>query len=149
MLAGPKAEGAVAAGPWFALVFGRGRVLGAWPAEGFGDEQIDEACLFLLGACSCQVKRLNPGWDLLLNADWNEKLQAIGYPVAAAETAPAPAPKPPEPAVETVTIAPATPAPAPTPAPSIGNLTAPSSLVALSFLVLGGGLAGWFLLRKP
>jgi hypothetical protein len=80
MLAGPNHDMENANGPWLALVFGRGRVLGAWPAEGFGDEQTDEACLFLLGACSCQVKRMNPGWDLLLHADWNESLQAIGFP---------------------------------------------------------------------
>ena len=80
MLAGPKHETAPASGPWLALVFGRGRVLGAWPAEGFGDEQIDEACLFLLGACSCQVKRMNPGWDLLLNVAWDNALQAMGFP---------------------------------------------------------------------
>ena len=142
MLAGPK--GAPAA-PWFALVFGRGRVLGAWSAEGFGDEQIDEACLFLLGACSCQVKRMNPGWDLLLNVDWDEKLQAMGFPVAAAE-----APKKePAPAVEAVTIAPTTPMPAPTPAASLRNLAAPSSIIAITFLLLGGAVSAWFLRRKP
>jgi len=84
MLAGPKHETAPSDGPWLALVFGRGRVLGAWPAEGFGDEQIDEASLFLLGACSCQVKRMNPGWDLLLNANWDEALQAMGFPQSSA-----------------------------------------------------------------
>jgi hypothetical protein len=79
MLAGPKHDTPPSTGPWLALVFGRGRVLGAWPAEGFGNEQIDEASLFLLGACSCQVKRMNPGWDLLLNANWDEALQAMGF----------------------------------------------------------------------
>jgi len=79
MLAGPKSGLASSREPWVAAVFGRGRVLGAWPAKGFGDEQIEEVCLFLLGACSCQVKKLNPGWDLLLHADWDEQLRAIGY----------------------------------------------------------------------
>lgn len=78
-LAGPKSGLAATREPWVAAVFGRGRVLGAWPAKGFGDEQIEEVSLFLLGACSCQVKRLNPGWDLLLHADWDEQLRAIGY----------------------------------------------------------------------
>ncbi len=140
MLAGPKGA---PASPWLALVFGRGRVLGAWPAEGFGDEQIDEACLFLLGACSCEVKRMNPGWDLLLDADWDEKLRAIGYPVAAETT-----PKAVEPVVETMTIAPSAPAVLP-PADAIWpNFTSPAVPAALAFLALGGGLAGWFLLRK-
>lgn len=82
MLAGPKSGLATTREPWVAAVFGRGRVLGAWPAKGFGDEQIEEVCLFLLGACSCQVKNLNPGWDLLLHGDWDEQLRAIGYQVA-------------------------------------------------------------------
>jgi hypothetical protein len=83
VLAGPKSGLAGTKEPWIAAVFGRGRVLGAWPAKGFGDEQIEEVCLFLLGACSCQVKNLNPGWDLLLRVDWDEELRAIGYPAAA------------------------------------------------------------------
>jgi hypothetical protein len=77
-LAGPQSGLAATNHPWFAAVFGRGRVLGAWPAADFGTEQIDEICIFLSGACSCQVKRQNPGWDLLLKVDWEERLRAIG-----------------------------------------------------------------------
>lgn len=75
MLAGPKPAAELATGSWLAAVFGRGRVLGAWPAADFGDAEIEEACLFLLGACSCQVKRQNPGWDLLMNVNWDQELQ--------------------------------------------------------------------------
>lgn len=158
MLAGPK--GAPAA-PWFGLVFGRGRTLGAWAAEGFGDEQIDEACLFLLGACSCEVKRMNPGWDLLLNADWNEKLQAIGFPTAAtveeerpgepgkAPTARGDARPPATATPETVTISPAAAPALLSPDAVWPNFNSPLMLGAVALLVLGGGLAGWFFLRKP
>ncbi len=148
MLAGPKNDDGVSAGPWFALVFGRGRALGAWPAEGFGDEQIDEACLFLLGACSCQVKRMNPGWDLLLNHDWTESLQAIGFPTAAkAEEAPAAAApaKPAAPKPETVTI---TAAPSANPTPTSG---APGRRIAIAsglLLLLGSALV-WRTIRRP
>lgn len=76
MLAGPKPDAALQSGPWISAVFGRGRALGAWPAERFGDEQIDEVSGFLLGACSCEVKRMNPGWDLLMRADWDAELAA-------------------------------------------------------------------------
>src|SRR5207249_671160 len=86
MLAGPKGAAALRDGPWFATVFGRGRVLGAWPAADFGDEQTDEICMFLLGACSCQVKRENPGWDLLLAADWDGELHAMGLPQSGSPT---------------------------------------------------------------
>lgn len=148
MLSGPKTEAAVSAGPWFALVFGRGRVLGAWPAQGFGDEQIDEACLFLLGACSCQVKRLNPGWDLLLNADWNEALRAIGYPSAetAAAQTPAPEPKnaePPKPETVTLTAA------APPPVAPASSRTSPLAIAAGVLLVLGSALAWRTMRRQP
>lgn len=76
MLAGAKSSKEMQQGAWLAAVFGRGRVLGAWPVNGFGDEQVEEVCVFLLGACSCQVKNLNPGWDILLNVDWDAGLQA-------------------------------------------------------------------------
>jgi hypothetical protein len=42
-------------------VFGRGRALYAVVGPGINDENIDEACSFLTGPCSCQVKELNPG----------------------------------------------------------------------------------------
>lgn len=91
-LAGPHAELAKANGPWFAAVFGRGRVLGAWSAADFGNEQIDEICIFLAGACSCQVKRQNPGWDLLLRIDWEEQLRAIGHSRETSESSASAAP---------------------------------------------------------
>jgi hypothetical protein len=91
MLAGPKPAAELATGPWLAAVFGRGRVLGAWPAADFGDPEIEEACLFLLGACSCQVKRQNPGWDMLMNVNWTEELRAAAEKASGAATATTPA----------------------------------------------------------
>ena len=157
MLAGPNHDMENANGPWLALVFGRGRVLGAWAAEGFGDEQIDEACLFLLGACSCEVKRMNPGWDLVVNVDWNESLHAMGLPpppptalqkpgVIATEPGAAKpdGPKPETAKPETVTIA---AAPAPVPAQKISLPPAP--IVAGVLLVLGSALAWRTIRRRP
>jgi len=153
MLAGPKHETTPSNGPWLALVFGRGRVLGAWPAEGFGDEQIDEACMFLLGACSCQVKRMNPGWDLLLNVDWDGALQAIGFPKN--DTPPTVVSPVPEVSqvsnavtvdaakIETVTIAAASPIATP-PAHGTGAAT---GLAAAALLVLGSALA-WRTMKR-
>jgi hypothetical protein len=65
--------------PFAAPVFGRGRVLGAWKADDLDDAGIDEVSLFLLGACSCRVKTLNPGWDLLMDVDWDAKLMEQGF----------------------------------------------------------------------
>lgn len=37
-------------------------------------EAIGSAGAFLTGACSCQVKEMNPGVNLLLAADWEALL---------------------------------------------------------------------------
>ena len=52
-------------------VFGRGRLLYAIAGAGINREVLAEACAFLTGACSCEVKAQNPGVDLLLLADWS------------------------------------------------------------------------------
>ncbi len=39
--------------------------------KGINAETIQDAAKFLCGACSCLVKRLNPGVDLLMAADWD------------------------------------------------------------------------------
>jgi len=76
MLAGPQGELLEKEEPFGGVVFGRGRVLGAWPAGELNEEGIDEVSLFLLGACSCRVKFQNPGWDLGIALDWDEALLA-------------------------------------------------------------------------
>ncbi len=76
MLAGPGSDFLEKEEPFAAVVFGRGRVLGSWPAGELDEEGIDEVSLFLLGACSCRVKFQNPGWDLALALDWDEALLA-------------------------------------------------------------------------
>jgi len=54
-------------------VYGRGRVLYALIGKGINPDVIGEACEFLVGPCSCQVKDLNPGsTDLLLAASWGD-----------------------------------------------------------------------------
>lgn len=93
MLAGPKGGGLLNSGaPFAAVVFGRGRVFGAWPAEELTDERLDQTNLFATRACSCEVKSLNPGWDLLMNVDWDAELRKVHEarkaPPAAALTEP-------------------------------------------------------------
>jgi len=72
-------------------VFGRGRVLGGLMMEGARGEQIAQGARFICGACSCQVKAMNPGFDMLLAADWQNILDggklrepAMGVPDSAA-----------------------------------------------------------------
>ena len=51
-------------------VFGRGRVLYALVGAGVNAENVRHTLDFLVGGCSCTIKRENPGVDLLLTADW-------------------------------------------------------------------------------
>lgn len=80
-------------------VFGRGRAL--WPLVGAGinADNLRESSTFVTGACSCQVKEQNPGFDLLMNVDWRQALpwatevpvdQSSGTSTEVAETIPIP-----------------------------------------------------------
>jgi hypothetical protein len=51
-------------------VFGRGRALLPLIGAGITADNVVESATFLVGACSCEVKDLNPGFDLLLAANW-------------------------------------------------------------------------------
>lgn len=120
MLAGP--EDLVQSGlhSFAAAVFGRGRVLRAWTLPELDDAALEDACMFLVGRCSCRVKSGNPGWDLLLNVDWEKALREAGNQTSEHRepadsqlvTAPAVA-RPAEPVSETVTTATSIHPPAP------------------------------------
>lgn len=58
-------------------VFGQGRILYALVGGGIEPETIREACEFIVGPCSCQVKALNPGTDLLMRAGWTSSLETF------------------------------------------------------------------------
>ncbi len=58
-------------------IYGRGRLLYALVGKGINAETIDEACAFLTGPCSCIIKELNPGLDLLLSADWDRLVRPV------------------------------------------------------------------------
>lgn len=53
-------------------IYGQGRALYALVGGGINEYTIHEACEFLVGPCSCQVKQLNPGTDLLMTAAWED-----------------------------------------------------------------------------
>ena len=58
--------------PFAIPVFGRGRAHLALVGGGINPENIKDSCSFLIGDCSCEVKRLNPGVDLLFALDWDD-----------------------------------------------------------------------------
>jgi hypothetical protein len=55
-------------------VFGRCRALEVMPYAELDAALTQEIAEFICGACSCQVKQANPGFDLLVAANWEEKL---------------------------------------------------------------------------
>ncbi|WP_395752390.1 hypothetical protein [Prosthecobacter sp.] len=101
MLAGPQTAIDPAKTSFASVVFGRGRVLGAWPLDILDDAALENACMFLVGRCGCRLKNENPGWDILLNLDWEKALAApqsaapSSAQPPAADPAPAPAAPPP------------------------------------------------------
>ncbi len=62
--------------PMLFPVFGRGRVIPPAVGKEIRGEAIREMAEFLTGPCSCQVKEMNPGYDLLLSGNWNS---LVGY----------------------------------------------------------------------
>jgi hypothetical protein len=64
--------------PLVVPVFGRGRALEVIPASDLRPRLMEDLAAFLSGACSCQVKEQNPGFDLLLSVDWNQELFGEG-----------------------------------------------------------------------
>lgn len=154
MLAGPKGEIDPATTSFAAVIFGKGRVLGAWPLAMLDDRSLEEATLFLIGRCSCRIKTENPGWDLLLNVDWEKALKAadeakvlpappaapsvstpsVKAPAAVPVVTPLPASTPSASAVEVVSIQPAAQA-APPKKPI--SWVAASTLTVAALFILG------------
>jgi hypothetical protein len=103
--------------------------------KGLNADMIMEAATFLIGACSCEAKELNPGVDLLFTAEWEQGLAAP----PPKQTVPQPLLKPrvPDPEPE--------PAPA-APAPKEGS-TNPVLWVALAAAALLVAVTGRRLLK--
>lgn len=55
-------------------VFGRGRGLYSLVGKGITPENIRDTAEFVCGACSCEVKELSPGFDIVMSADWDSLL---------------------------------------------------------------------------
>lgn len=53
-------------------VFGRGRALYALVGAGINNDNIDEACMHLAGACMCTDKNRALGADMLMRFDWDK-----------------------------------------------------------------------------
>lgn len=60
-------------------IFGRARADYALVGKGIVPKNVEEACTRLVGPCTCQVKRLYPGIDLLVRANWTEPPKELSF----------------------------------------------------------------------
>jgi hypothetical protein len=54
-------------------VFGQGRSLYALVGSGINKKTIEKACRSLVGWCSCEIKAMHQGVDLLFSANWSKR----------------------------------------------------------------------------
>ena len=86
MLLGSEPDLAERTDPMAFPIYGRGRALWGLIGPGITARNIADSAGFLVGPCSCEVKELNPGFDLLLSADWDTLLSDSGIPLTAVAT---------------------------------------------------------------
>lgn len=67
------------AGPLAIPVYGRGRTYFALAGDGIHQQNMDDSCQFVVGACSCQVKAQNPGVDLPMAVDWSSEVTDAAF----------------------------------------------------------------------
>jgi hypothetical protein len=110
MLLGMDKDAKQATGPVLFVVYGRGIAHEPLIDKGINHVMIARQAEFVIGECACEVRRLNPGKDILMPADWDtfEELPGLDdllfQPVIAG---PAPAPVPGPGAIKCDTVPPA------------------------------------------
>ncbi|MDD2600880.1 MAG: hypothetical protein PHO37_16935 [Kiritimatiellae bacterium] len=70
----PEHEQPVEREPLVFAVYGRGRVLAPMKGQEINMDNVSTIAAFFCAPCSCQVKALNPGTDLLLDHDWERSV---------------------------------------------------------------------------
>ncbi|MEX0586472.1 MAG: hypothetical protein WD176_07500 [Pirellulales bacterium] len=63
--------------PMVFLIYGRGRAHLPCVGKGITSEALAKQAGFILAPCACEVKRENPGLDLLMRADWKSVALAM------------------------------------------------------------------------
>lgn len=132
--------------PMLFPIFGRGRAISPAVGGEIRPEALRDMAEFLTGPCSCEIKEMNPGFDLLLAANWKSlpayqetpiptgSLVGLSQFAANATNTPAPAaPSKPVPPVAITHTPPSPPQAAPTP-------SQPAPLVRNLALVFGAGV---------
>jgi hypothetical protein len=125
-------------------VFGRARALDGLIGKGINAGTIEDAARFLCGACSCLIKRLNPGVDLLIAADWDaviEDRDAVqpSLPSHKGERVPIPTPKQPMDAESSATVRTTLQDREPA-RPAMSGALVSSAIAVAAVFVLGAGI---------
>ncbi|MBM4042135.1 MAG: hypothetical protein FJ290_26865 [Planctomycetes bacterium] len=135
--------------PMAFAIFGQGRALPCLIGDGINEDNVGGVCAFICGPCSCQVKAMNPGWDLLIAADWSAAIEGrlVKDPEVPALTGSVSTPLPKEEA------APKTPPAEPAPAPAASGkgervLLRNIVIAAVAALILIGVASAVFLRRR-
>ncbi len=81
----PDLESDFAGEPMVFPIYGRGLILYALVGRGINPWTLEEAANFLTGPCSCQIKAANPGTDLLMDVDWQARIEVL-TPASVGET---------------------------------------------------------------
>ena len=63
--------------PMLFPIFGRGLIMYALVGQGINTHMIRDAAEFLTGPCSCTVKSLNPGVDIITSVDWAGNIDQV------------------------------------------------------------------------
>ena len=69
-------------------IFGRGRALYALVGAGISKSNIEKGCRYITGPCTCEIKGLNMGTDMLMNMDWEGSLDKTFSQLALAPVLP-------------------------------------------------------------
>lgn len=72
-------------GPIVFPIFGRGRILSSFHGDELTKGRMEQVAKFLCAACSCLVKELNPGVDMLMGYAWEDRLAAASEGVPSGE----------------------------------------------------------------
>jgi len=63
--------------PMVFAIYGRGRALEPYVGKGITADNLAEIVMFVADACSCMVKDMNPGSDLLMKWDWDQTAEVL------------------------------------------------------------------------
>ena len=73
--------------PMLFPIFGRGLIMYALVGRGINPHMIRDAAEFLTGPCSCTVKSLNPGVDIITSVDWAGNVEQVSEDFATEDPA--------------------------------------------------------------